>query len=140
MVQEVRSILFTDEECLAAVADWLSVRVRGLRTDQVVRVALGTPAGTARATVRLGGVETVHVMDQAEMMSTILLYCRRSRIPLSSRSQKRLTLVGDKLALTMSINLPARPPRIVDGAIVHTPDGPDLAVMYMADPANRAYR
>lgn len=132
MVQEVRSILFTAEECLEAVADALVVRVRGLRTEQVVRVSLGTPAGTARATLRLGGVETVHVLEPSEMMSAILLFCRRARIPLSSRSQKRLNLVGGKLALTTSINLPSMPPRIIDGTILHTPAGPDLAMLHTA--------
>ena len=132
LVQEVRSILFTAEECLAAVADALVVRVRGLRTEEVVRVSLGRPAGTARATLRRGGVETVHMLEASEMMSAILLFCRRARIPLSSRSQKRLNLVGERLALTTSINLPSMPPRIVDGAIVHTPAGPDLTMLHRA--------
>ena len=132
MVQEVRSILFEAEECLAAVAAALVTRVSGLRTEHVVRVSFGSPAGTARATIRMAGQETIHVLEEGELMSAILLFCRRANIPLSSRSQKRLNLIGDQLALTTSMNLPKMPPKLVAGTIAHTPEGPDLALLHSA--------
>lgn len=131
MVQEVRSILFGAEECQAAVTALLVMRVRGLRPDQVVGLTLGSRPGSATVTLRSSaGVEMAQVLDAEDMMSAVLLFCRRANIPLSSRSQKRLTLIAGCLALTTSINLRADAPTVDGGTIVHTMGGPDLAMMH----------
>lgn len=130
MVQEVRSILFTAEECHAAVTTLLVMRVRGLRPEQVMGLELEKSA-SASATVRTdAGAEVTHVLTSEDLMSAVLLFCRRTHIPLSSRSHKRLTLIAGCLALTTSINLRAASPKVDGGTIVHALSGPDLTMLH----------
>ena len=131
MVQEVRSILFSAEECHAAATTLLVMRVRGLRPEHVLRLEFGGSAMTALVTVRAGaGAETTHLLSTEDLMSAVLLFCRKARIPLSTRSHKRLTLIAGCLALTTSINLRAAAPMVDGGTIVHALGGPDLAMMH----------
>ena len=130
MVQEVRSILFNAEECHAAATTLLVMRVRGLRPEQVVGLEFGS-AVTACATLRTSaGAETTHLLTSEDLMSAVLLFCRRAHIPLSTRSHKRLTLIAGCLALTTSINLRAAAPIVDRGTILHTLGGPDLTMMH----------
>lgn len=131
MVQEVRSILFDAEECQAAITQLLMMKVCALQAHQVVRVELSGPKITARVTVRLAKVTTEHTMDMADLMSAVLLFCRKARIPLSTRSQKRLSLISGRLALTTSINLRSACSTTGDGTIFHAVAGPDLALMHI---------
>lgn len=129
MVQEVRSILFTAEECRAAIAQLMTAKVGARLTGEVTRVELTGPKINAVVTVRSGARVEQHMMDAADLMSAVLLFCRKARIPLSTRSHKRLSLIADCLALTTSINL--RPASAGGaGAIEHAAAGPDLALMH----------
>ena len=131
MVQEVRSILFTAEESHAAVTILLVMHVRGLRPEQVMHVQLGDGPISATATLRAtDGAETIRALTTEDLMSAALLFCRRAHIPLSTRSQKRLTLVAGCLALTTSINLRAAAPIVTGSTIAHVQSGPDLAMMH----------
>lgn len=131
MVQEVRSILFTAEECHAAVTKLLVLRVRGLRPEQVMALDLMRGDVTARATIRIATAATSHLLTTDDLMSAVLLFCRSACIPLSTRSNKRLSIIAGCLALTTSINLPTAAPMVDGGAIVHTLGGPDLALMHV---------
>ncbi|MGI4794389.1 MAG: hypothetical protein ACRYG8_09995 [Janthinobacterium lividum] len=99
-------------------------------TGEVTRVELTGPRVNAVVTVRSGAKVEQYTMDAADLMSAVLLFCRRARIPLSTRSDKRLSLIANCLALTTSINLR----RIVStgsaGAAEHAAAGPDLALMH----------
>lgn len=102
------------------------------RASSVTHVELQGPKIGALVTVRVDRRVTQHTMDAAELMSAVLLFCRKTRIPLSTRSHKRLSLVLDCLALTTSINLRPATPRIDGGAVVYVHAGPDLALMHTA--------
>lgn len=130
MVQEVRSILFTAEECRTAIAQLMAFKGSAGRISDVTRVELLGPRVSAAITLRSGIRVEQHTMDAAELMSAVLLFCRRSRIPLSTRSDKRLSLISNCLALTTSINL--RPATSTGGVGIgeHAPAGPDLALMH----------
>ena len=129
MVQEVRSILFTAEECRAAVAQLMVTKVGARLTGDVTQVELTGPKVNAVVTVRSGAKVEQHTMDAADLMSAVLLFCRRARIPLSTRSDKRLSLIANCLALTTSINL-RRTVSTGAGAVEHVEAGPDLALMH----------
>ena len=131
MVQEVRSILFTAEECQAAVATLLVMRVRDLRPEQIVGLEFGAMASNARATLRNdAGAQIAYVLTAEDLMSAVLLFCRRAHIPLSTRSHKRLSLIAGCLALTTSINLRSATPKVDNGSIVHDVSGPDLTMLH----------
>lgn len=130
MVQEVRSILFTAEECRAAIMHLLMMRLAVHQTNQVTRVELQGPKVSALVTVSTGKSSAQHTMDSAELMSAVLLFCRKAGIPLSTWSHKRLSILADCLALTTSINLQSTAPTIDNGTIVHALAGPDLALMH----------
>lgn len=132
MVQEVRSILFTAEECRTAITELLVMKAEFGRASSVTRVELQGPKISALVTVQVDKRVSQHTMDAAELMSAVLLFCRKARIPLSTRSHKRLSLILDCLALTTSINLRPATPKIDDGAVNHVQAGPDLALMHRA--------
>lgn len=130
MVQEVRSILFTAEECRAAVAQLLVAKVGARPTGEVTQVELTGPKVNAVVTVRSGAKVEQYTMDAADLMSAVLLFCRKARIPLSTRSDKRLSLISNCLALTTSINLRRIVPMGDAGAVEQIACGPDLALMH----------
>ncbi len=128
MVQEVRSILFTAEECRTAITQLMAMRAGTVRPGLVTGIKLQGPKVSAVITVGSCAEATQQTMDAAELMSAVLLFCRKARIPLSTRSEKRLSLISDCLALTTSINLRPGPStsRSKDTATA----GPDLALMH----------
>lgn len=120
MAQEVRSILFTAEETRAAVMALLLQRFGALRPQQVERVELLLRDGSVHASIRLRtGFEARHELDAGELMGAILLYCRRARIPLPSRSQKRLGVVAGSLSLTTTLNFRRADPWVHGSTVVH---------------------
>ena len=130
MVQEVRSILFTAEECRTAITQLLAMRAGAARPGTVTGVKLQGPKVSAVVTFGSNAGATQHLMDAADLMSAVLLFCRKARIPLSTRSDKRLSLISDCLALTTSINL--RPTTSTNGSKTtgELLTGPDLALMH----------
>ena len=124
LAQEVRSILFTSEEIHAAVTQMLVDRVRNLQPFQVEHVTVQINGGVVSASVRFcRELNATRVLDPHELMCAILAHCRRARIPLSSRSQKRLGVVAGCLSLTMSLNFSRIDPWIDGDTVIHA--GPD---------------
>ncbi len=127
MAQEVRSILFTDEEVHAAVTHLLMQRIRGLSPDHVSRVEIELRDGIVQSTVRLTKEPgTTCVLDSNELMSAVLMHCRRSRIPLASRAVKRLGVIDGCLSLTTAINLTRIAPWVGGNTVVHAVAEPAL--------------
>ena len=124
MAQEVRSILFTEEEIHTAVTELLMLRIRGLVPHQVARVAVHVRDGVVRATVHFSKeLGAKRVIDPNELMSAVLTYCRKARIPLSNRAQKRLGVLNGCLSLTTSLNLIAIAPWIEGDTVFHAAPG-----------------
>ncbi len=120
MAQEVRSILFTEDEIHQAVTQLLMQRVRGLAPHQVARVEVYVREGVVHTTVRFSKeLNAKRVLDPNELMSAVLMHCRKSRIPLSNRAQKRLNVINGCLSLTTSLNLKKMAPWIEGDTVVH---------------------
>lgn len=130
MAQEVRSILFTEEEIHTAVTQLLMQRVRGLAPHQIARVQVNVRDGVVRTTVQFSKeLNAKRVLDPNELMSAVLMYCRKSRIPLSNRAQKRLGVIDGCLSLTTSLNLSAMAPWVEGHTVFHAlPDQKLLAL------------
>jgi len=120
LAQEVRSILFTEEEIHAAVTQMLMQRIRGLTPHQVARVEVYRRDGIVSATVLFSKeLNAKRMLDPNELMSAVLMHCRKSRIPLSNRAEKRLGVIDGRLSLTMSLNLRRMAPRIKGDTVTH---------------------
>lgn len=130
MVQEVRSILFTAEECRVAITQLLAMRAGAGWRCAVTDVELQGPEIRAVVTIASNAGAIRHTIGTADLMSAVLLFCRKARIPLSTRSDKRLSLISDQLALTMSINLRPIGPEPGGTSAVKLLPGPDLALMH----------
>ena len=130
MVQEVRSILFTAEECRAAITQLMAMRSGAAQPGMVTSIRLEGPKVSAVVTVGSHAGATQHTMDAAELMSAVLLFCRKARIPLSTRSDKRLSLISGCLALTTSINLRSITSATGSRIAAEPIAGPDLALMH----------
>jgi hypothetical protein len=128
LAQEVRSILFTAEEIHVAVTQLLMQRIRGLSPHWIERVQVTVRDGMVRATVQFSKeLSTTRVVDSHELMSAVLLYCRRARIPLSNRAHKRLAVINGCLSLTSGLNLIRIDPWIENDAVIHAVAEPGLA-------------
>lgn len=128
MAQEVRSILFSADEIQTAVVDLLMQRVRGLSPHQIDRVQVEGSDREVRATVRFcRAINATRVLDSGDLMSAVLTYCRKTRIPLAHRAQKRLGVIGGCLSLTTALNLDAIDPWVIGDAVVHAAAPPALA-------------
>lgn len=131
MAQEVRSILFSAAETHVAVTQFLIQRIRGFSPDLIERVEVSLRDGTVRATVRFcAGLSTTRALDPNELMTALLLYCRKARIPLSTRSQKRLGVTNGCLSLTTAINLMRIDPWIEGDVVIHAVAEPGLAKLH----------
>ena len=131
MAQEVRSILFTAEEIHSAVTHLLLQRIQGLQPHQIERVDIELRQGVLLATVRFCRAMNVkRVLDTNELMSAVLMHCRRARIPLPSRSHKRLGVVAGCLSLTTVLNLDAIAPWVHDETVVHAAVDPNLQAQH----------
>ncbi|MDT7952477.1 MAG: hypothetical protein RQ966_13320 [Acetobacteraceae bacterium] len=104
--------------------------MRGLRPDHLVVLEFTDEKGAVGVALQIDtGVKTLHVMHAADLMSAMLLYCRKTGIPLSSRSQKRLSAVTGGLALTTSINWRADTQSDRRGGDPQAAGAPDLAAL-----------
>jgi len=133
MPKEVRYLLFSTDEVLAALlteaaeatpgaglgAVSFSVQMAtGLDGGVVLRIARRLPGGTRRPAPK---------MASAEVLGLLLRLCKRSRIPLPLRGEKRVELLGTCLALSVILNATPGDPRPVRGAMRH--GDPDLAAL-----------
>ena len=109
--KRVRSILFTADETRSAVAAFL-LRRRHARDPYAVecvdiKIADGAVQGCAY--MRRDRGDEPAVLDPDELLAAVLMHCRSARIPLSSRSSKRLDVSNGCLVLTMSIAAESAP-------------------------------
>ena len=105
MAREARYVLFTLEEVQAAVTDLVSRR--GLPRDMLglERVELLSADGkvAARGHYNRQFAREPLVVDHNELFASIVVHCRRQRIPLSNRSAKWLEIKDGGLALVMTM-------------------------------------
>ncbi len=139
MAREVRFILFSAEETRSAVEDFLMRQRRDTKPVHVDKVDLelrdGAVAGHAHV-VRGGGQlsqafsgwrsavtspeSALVTLSASELLASILIFCRRAQIPISSRSAKRLEISSGCLVVSMSLNTQGTQPKVEGGAVIHS--------------------
>ena len=106
MPREIRQVIFAVEEVVAALRDYAGRSGRPLPFAVRAELAAGAegkpavrlvPAGTDGA----GGPARSFAGDA--LLAPLLLHCRRRRIPLPVRAEKRLDIVEGELALILSM-------------------------------------
>ena len=129
MPKEVRHILFAPEEVFGALLDGLAAAdpawpygPEQFRSDLATDA---TGAVQARLVMRFprAGERATWAFNTDDLLAMLLNACRRARIPLPRRGQKRLDLVGAGLCLTITL-----------GGVAGEPDVSRSAVRY-PDPA-----
>jgi hypothetical protein len=70
---------------------------------------------------RSGRVARVAV-EPHEVLSALILFCKRAGIPLALRAHKTLDVVGGRVSLLSTANFAYSRPEERDGAIVYTDD------------------
>lgn len=111
MPKEVRYILFQAHEAEEALLAHLSPpdALVGLRvTAQLSVEFLETPrfgvGAVVTGLVDPAGSKRLRRVDQTELLSALLAWCDRARVPLPRRATKGLELLGGTVALTVTMN------------------------------------
>jgi len=130
MPKEIRYLLFSTEEVLAALVEEAAVAAPGMARDdvsfslQMGATAQGGVALRVARRLRDGKLRPARALQDEEVLALLLRPCRRTRVPLPMRGVKRVELVGRCLALSVTLNAERGEPRPVRGVMRH-PD-PDL--------------
>lgn len=149
MAREVRFILFTAEETRSAVSEFLFRRAKDMKPVYVDEVDLEERDGTviAQARVTRGGLpnafagwraavtspeRAVVALEGNELLASILIYCRRVQIPLSSRSSKRLEISNGCLVLATALNTRTSQPKVEGGKVTHAGTDMNFATPHFA--------
>lgn len=120
MAKEVRCILFSSEEVLSAVSEFLTRKVQGLDPYEVKGVELIEAGSVVCVRASYASQKGALELDGNELMAAVLMFCRRVRIPLSNRSAKKLELANGSLVLAMSMNLEFAAPSLEQGTVMYT--------------------
>jgi hypothetical protein len=135
MPKEIRYLLFSTEEVLAALVEEATAAAPGMARDDVsfsIQMGATAQGGVALRVARRqrdGKLRPARAMQDEEVLALLLRLCRRTRVPLPLRGVKRVELVGRCLALSVTLNADRGEPRPVRGVIRH-PD-PDLFALEM---------
>ncbi|HYH21934.1 MAG TPA: hypothetical protein VD995_25285 [Azospirillum sp.] len=107
MTQELRILMFSDEEVAQAIV--LYLRRQGISSPQG-RVSVLAKSGHPRVEVRYAvgfGEESLHEAITGESLAgALVLYCIEKHIPLRRDAQKILHLVDDKIVLILNQHFP----------------------------------
>jgi len=135
MPKEVRHILFTADEILNAIVEEAA---RGRADGQAgadrfrLDLAVG-PGGEAMARVvrpaRPGRVALSWEVQSQDLHMLLLRLCRRARVPLPLRAQRRIEVLGQGLCLTLTMGGQIGPPTVLPGAISYV--DPELAPLML---------
>jgi hypothetical protein len=103
MINEVRVIAFSHEALLEAARLYGTKGADGHRFSRVLGVEIepGSPPVLA-VTADIAGTAQRLVLSAAETAASLILLCRREKIPLPHRSQKTLSLDGGELCLVIT--------------------------------------
>jgi hypothetical protein len=135
MPKEIRYLLFSTEEVLAALVEEATAAAPGMARDDVsfsLQMGATAQGGVALRVARRqrdGKLRPARALQDEEVLALLLRLCRRTRVPLPLRGVKRVELVGRCLALSVTLNAERGEPRPQRGVMRH-PD-PDLFALEM---------
>jgi hypothetical protein len=130
MPKELRCLLFTAEELLEALAEEAQRAMPEVELSGSSAAVQMATAADGRVGVRLvrrqrqGRSRPSAMLEGAELLGLLLRLCKRRRIPLPMRGEKRLELVGPCLALIVTLQASQGVPRLQDGVLRYA--DPDL--------------
>ena len=109
MPRQVRCIVFSREEVLAALVEHRRRRQRPLPPGSLERIVTGSGEAGTFAQLRIcsdADQETILVaFDNAEIQEALIGFCRSRHIPLARRAEKRISPQGSGIALIATLNL-----------------------------------
>ena len=127
-MKELRTIIFAAEELELAVGEhqqrsWThfpSGSIKSIMIDNnPTSVTIRMPNGR-------GGVRSF-VIDERQILSAMVEFCIKRRVPLPIRSTKRVEVIGDTLALVVTLNdrnkVRSDVARMTPGALVYEAGG-----------------
>jgi hypothetical protein len=108
MAAELRFVVFSKPEFLAAVRDYRASTGRPLPNGPTRRLQLEMEAGlTATLEILDERDDRVHeiIVETDFIASALILYCKRHGIPLPLHARKSVELVGSNVSLVISKNM-----------------------------------
>jgi hypothetical protein len=119
MPTEFGRLVFRGEELLDALGHELKQTKGQLATARIVgHAVICEPELTVRVEIEVGAADEPYRIDGERRMSVtlepafvasaLIRYCIREGIPMARRAEKSLQLVGDNLALSLSLGAPKR--------------------------------
>jgi hypothetical protein len=125
MPKEIHYILFSKEELHVALVQFQRARAEKLPTGGIPTLELSTGPEGPVAKMTIAGIgENASTQSfefgQDQLLGAITLFCKAQRIPLAVRAEKRIEVVGDRLALLATLNAERGAPEKQDGTIRYT--------------------
>jgi hypothetical protein len=126
MPREINYLAFSDAELSAALRHFRLSQGTLHPGDTVEHLAVRRAERTFHVVAcvkdgRSGRVARVAV-EPHEVLSALILFCKRAGIPLALRAHKTLDVVGGRVSLLSTANFAYSRPEERDGAIVYTDD------------------
>lgn len=107
MVTEFRQIVFSDHDLKSAIVSFNNSRNLKLLKGPVRSINLQqgeTISASLVVDTQVGGETEIINMEAAYLGAAMLTFCFELGIPIPKESQKNIEMVGDNLALNISIN------------------------------------
>lgn len=110
MPSEIRHLVFSEEEALAALRDYCRKSGKPLSEDALLHLKIvnQTPPFAMLATDASKGQPATHQRVSTEdLLSALILYCHGNRVPLPVRGTKTLAVLNERLAVVVSLPRPS---------------------------------
>lgn len=110
-MKELRCIMFNDQETVAAIVSRRR-RIREPLPSGAVNRVVFMDEGLIQADIHCtdpNGAATKLTVAESEINAALVNYCISRKIPIPAAADKFVQVVGDGVALIISINFPKRP-------------------------------
>jgi len=104
MATEYRQIVFSPKETVRAVVDYRKWRKDPVPEGRFLKFEMRTDPISADFAVQVGDSAREFTAASDELASALILFCINSKIPIPAKSKKDIKYVGEKLALTITID------------------------------------
>jgi hypothetical protein len=125
MPKEIHYFLFSNEELHVALTQFQRARSETLPAGGIPALKLESGPGglSARLTITAtdeSASRRTFEFNEQQLLGAVTLFCKSQRIPLAVRAEKRLEVVGDRLALLATVNAERGAPEKQEGTIRYT--------------------
>ena len=109
MPSETRSIVFSYDELLEALREFSEFSAKHIsfkRIGECKVAGKGGVAVTATLRAKSGEAPAEIPISTSDVGAALLRYCFSHRVPIPRRAEKSLRIVGDNVALVLTLNSP----------------------------------